>query len=71
MDYEIIPVTVFLELDEKTLTFAKLNTVMQLLNKLGIDRTDALIIRGDELLTTDRKIKPGDTITVRYVISRG
>lgn len=49
----------------------KPNTALQLLNKLGLRRTEALVIRGDELLTPDRNIKDGDSITLRLVGSRG
>ncbi|GAB6175739.1 hypothetical protein JCM16814_06300 [Desulfobaculum senezii] len=51
--------------------FPKLKSVLGLLNKLGLRRTDALIIRGDEMLTPDRALKNGDHITVRLVGSRG
>lgn len=65
------PVTVQLERECETLTFPKLNTVLQLLNKLKLGVNDCLVIRDGELLTTDRKIKAGDHITVRTVISMG
>ncbi len=64
-------ITVHLEPGNETLTFPKINTAQQLLNKLSLGQTDALIIRGDELLTPDRRIHYGDEITVRTVISRG
>ncbi len=46
-------------------------TVAQLLNRLGIRQGTALVIRDGELLTPDRRIEPGETITVRSVVSRG
>lgn len=46
-------------------------TVTQLCNRLGIAQGTALIIRNGELLTPDRRIEPGDHITVRSVVSRG
>ncbi len=64
-------VTVILEPKENVLTFPRLNTVLQLLGKLGLKRNDALIIRDGELLTPDRKFHDGDTIRVRPVMSRG
>ncbi len=64
-------ITVHMEPKRSTLTFPRLNTVLQLLGKLGLRTNDALIIRGDELLTPDRRLHYGDTITVRLVMSRG
>ena len=46
-------------------------TVMQLLQKFDLRVNDALIIRGDELLTPDRHLHDGDHITIRLVTSRG
>ncbi|WP_461210349.1 ubiquitin family protein [Desulfocurvus sp. DL9XJH121] len=66
-----LPVTVILEREGETLVFPRLNTARQLLNKLDLADNDALVIRGDELLTPDRKLAPGDEITVRTVVSRG
>ncbi len=68
---EIPPVGVVLEREGRELTFAHLNTVRQLLNKLDLDINDCLVIRGAELLTADRKIHPGDALVVRTVVSRG
>ncbi len=64
-------ITVHFEPKKSTLTFPTINTVLQLLGKLNLRVNDALIVRGDELLTPDRRIHPGDTITVRLVMSRG
>ncbi|NMC48414.1 MAG: hypothetical protein GYA47_03135 [Desulfovibrio sp.] len=64
-------VTIHMEPHKSTLTFQRINTVLQLLGKLNLRVNDALIVRGDELLTPDRRIHPGDTITVRLVMSRG
>lgn len=64
-------ITVHLEPQNKTVEFERLNTVLQLLNKLGLSRTDALVIRGDKLLTPDRKIEREDVLIVRCVISGG
>lgn len=65
------PVRVFLERENKRLEFDRVNTVLQLLNKLGLKQGTALVIRDGGLLTPDLKINPGDEITVRTVISRG
>ncbi|WP_027183002.1 hypothetical protein [Desulfovibrio inopinatus] len=64
-------ITVIIEPDENVLTFPRLNTVLQLLGKLGFKRNDALVIREGELLTPDRKFRDGDTIRIRPVMSRG
>ncbi len=64
-------VTVHVEPDGETLTFARLNTVLQLLNKLGLRPTQALVIRGRDLLTQDMPVGRDDEITVRKVISTG
>ncbi|WP_027721521.1 hypothetical protein [Maridesulfovibrio zosterae] len=64
-------VTVRLEPEDKIIEFTKLNTVLQLLNKLGLHQTDALVIRDGELLTQDCRIFQGDEIILRKVISVG
>ncbi|CCO23968.1 hypothetical protein [Maridesulfovibrio hydrothermalis] len=64
-------VTVRLEPEDKVIEFTKLNTVLQLLNKMGLHQTDALVIRDGELLTQDIRINQGDVITLRKVISVG
>ena len=64
-------VTVRLEPEDKVLEFTSLNTVLQLLNKLGLHQTDALVIRDGQLLTQDLRIRKGDEITIRKVISVG
>jgi len=64
-------ITVRLEPQNQTIEYPKLNTALQLLNKLGLTVNDALVIRGHELLTPDRRLKHGDTIIVRQVASSG
>ena len=64
-------ITVTVEPDGETVTFQRLNTVRQLLNKLGLGRNDALVIRQGMLLTEDVKIGRDETIVVRLVGSRG
>ncbi len=51
--------------------FRSLNTVMQLLNKLGLKATEVLVIRERELLTVDRNIGHQGLIRIRHVVSRG
>lgn len=64
-------ITVRLESENRELTFPKLNTVLQLLRRLNLGLNAALVIRGGELLTPDRRLEPGDVIVVRRVTSRG
>lgn len=64
-------ITLVLEPDGKTVEFPRPKTVRQLLNKLGVKECTALVIREGELLTPDRRIETGDTVTVRGVVSRG
>lgn len=64
-------ITLVLEPEGKTMSFPRPKTVTQLLNKLGVKQGTALVIREGELLTPDRRIETGDTITVRGVVSRG
>lgn len=64
-------ITVRLEPEGRELQFAKLNTVLQLLHRLNLGLCSALIIRDGELLTQDRRLASGDTVTVRRVKSRG
>lgn len=64
-------ITVILEPTGGTKEIPRPKTVTQLLNKLGVRQGTALVIRDKELLTQDRRIEAGDTITVRSVVSRG
>ncbi|MEW5773435.1 MAG: hypothetical protein AB1916_07900 [Thermodesulfobacteriota bacterium] len=64
-------ITVRVTPGDRVLTFDRLNTVLQLLNKLGLGMTDALVAREGVLLTPDRKLRRGDELTVRVVVSRG
>ena len=69
--YKQDPITVWIEPEDESCQFPSLNTVQQLLNRLGLGVNDALIIRNNTLLTPDRKLQPGDHITVSHVTSRG
>ncbi|MDK2956981.1 MAG: sulfur carrier protein [Desulfovibrionales bacterium] len=60
-----------LEPESEDLTLPKPNTVLQLLNRLQLGRTQALVIRSGELLTPDRRIHDGDRIEIRKVTSAG
>ncbi|BDV01209.1 hypothetical protein TDMWS_12940 [Thermodesulfomicrobium sp. WS] len=64
-------ITVHLEPEGGTLTFPRITTVLQLLHKTGRKPGRALVIRGGELLTADRRLAAGDTIILRDVGSRG
>lgn len=64
-------IKVRLEPEDKVVEFTSLNTVLQLLNKLGLHQTDALVIRDGQLLTQDMRIRKDDEITIRKVISVG
>ena len=46
-------------------------TVRQLLERLSLRQDAALVIREGGLLTPDRRIEIGDSITVRIVTSSG
>lgn len=45
--------------------------VSQLLSRLDVVSESVLVIRGDELLTTDAELGPDDVIELRPVISGG
>lgn len=64
-------ITVTVDPDTNPLTFPKINTVLQLLQKLDLRVNDALVIRAGELLTPDRRLADGDRLTIRPVTSRG
>jgi sulfur carrier protein len=64
-------ITVTISSQSQPLSFPKINTVLQLQQKLDLRVNDALIIRDGELLTPDRRLHDGDHVTVRLVTSRG
>lgn len=64
-------VIVVREPEGKEIAFEKLNTVQQLLNRLGERVNSVLVIRDGTLLTPDRRLRDGDTVIVRSVRSRG
>jgi len=64
-------ITVRIEPDGEIRTFPALGTVLQLQHRLNLRVNDALIIRGDQLLTPDLALRDGDELLVRKVVSRG
>ena len=64
-------ITVRVEPGNETHTFERLNTVLMLQKRLGLRVNDALVIRGDELLTPDCRINDGDELRIRKVMSTG
>ena len=69
--YPPATITVVLEPTGGTREIPRPKTVTQLLNRLGVRQGTALVIREGELLTPDRRIATGETVTVRSVVSRG
>lgn len=63
-------VTVTLQPQNETRT-VKARSVRQLLNIVKASPTTVLVIRNNELLTSDRKLSHGDDIIVRTVVSSG
>jgi len=64
-------VTITLEPEHTLVTFPKINSVLQLLNRLQRKSAGVLVIRNGELLTPDCKIHHDDHIIIRDVTSRG
>lgn len=64
-------IQVLLEPEGKEFSMPRPKTVLQLLGKLGIHRSSALVIRNGGLLTADQRVYPNDAITVRIVTSSG
>lgn len=70
-NHEPQTITLTLEPDGGERTIERPKTAAQLLNRLKVRQGTALVIRDGELLTPDRRIEPGDAVTVREVVSRG
>lgn len=68
-----LPVTIHLQPEERIVELPRhsVKTVQRLLEALRIRPCTALVARGTELLTPDRKILPGDRLLVRKVTSSG
>lgn len=64
-------ITLILEPVGGTKTVPRPKTVRQLLDSLNHLEETALVIRDGRLLTPDLAIHPGDTVTVRSIISHG
>jgi len=64
-------ITIRREPGNETFTFERLNTVRQLLNRLGEKVNTVLVIRQGRLLTPDVRLQSGDEIVVRSVRSSG
>lgn len=64
-------ITIRREPGGEVLRFERLNTVRQLLNKLGEKGTTVLVIREGRLLTSDVRLNDGDDIEIRSVRSSG
>lgn len=64
-------ITVRLEPPGKLFSCPRRKTARQLLESFGLAEEEAIVARGDELLTPDRRIWPNDTLLVRVVGSRG
>lgn len=65
------PITVRLEPAGNIVVIPKAKSVLQVLKKLELRPTAALVIRGNELLTPDRSLAPGDELRIRVVMSSG
>ena len=64
-------ITVNLEPDGEVIELHGTKTVIAVLNRLKLRPSMAIVARNDELLTSDRRLKPGETILVRKVTSAG
>ena len=66
-------ITVFLERknETKNLVLEEKMTVAQLLQKAGVNSTEAVVARNGEVVTEDAVLKDGDSIKVFSVVSGG
>lgn len=64
-------VTILLQPEERRIRLRRPKTARQALDALGLMEETALVARGGELLTPDRRIWPGDELLVRVVTSAG
>lgn len=62
---------VYLERENKTRKIKFKGTAKELLEKLGVNAAAVLVIRDNELITLDEKIKEKDKITIVSVVSGG
>jgi len=64
-------ITVRLEPDNEVVELHGTKTVLAVLNRLKLRSTMAIVVRNGQLLTPDRRLKPGETLMVRKVTSAG
>ncbi|MGV8169079.1 MAG: MoaD/ThiS family protein [Candidatus Nanoarchaeia archaeon] len=62
---------VYIEKLEKTLKIKFKGTAGELLEKLGINPEDAMVVRDEDLLTPDDEVYNTDTLRVLSIISGG
>lgn len=62
---------VYLERENKTRKMKFKGTAKELLEKLGVNAAAVLVIRDNELITLDEKIKEKDKIKIVSVVSGG
>ncbi len=64
-------ITVTIEPDGLPFEAPQANTVLQLLNRMGLRSSRTLVIRDNRLLTPDQRLQHGDAVTLRKVGSKG
>lgn len=64
-------ISIRIEPDNEVRTLDKPTTALRLLSRLGLRPSQALVSRGRELLTPDRRVEDGDEVIVRKVVSLG
>jgi sulfur carrier protein len=64
-------IRIHIEPDNQVRTLDKSTTALRLLARLGLRPSQALVSRGRELLTPDRRVEDGDEVVVRKVVSLG
>ncbi len=62
---------VYLERENKTRKIKFNGTAKQLLEKLGVNPAAVLVIRDNELITLDEKLKEKDKVKIVSVVSGG
>ena len=62
---------ILIEPENEVVILTRAGNVDNLLRQLGLKPGEALVIRGSELLTPDRKVEPEDEIIIRKIVSRG
>jgi len=70
-DYIEPIINVLLQPEEKQFEMPRAKTAAQLLQALDLRPETALVIRDGQLLTPDRRIYSGESLTVRKVVSSG